>query len=173
MLKIQPFAFLKRFGITDAVEIQRFRQEIVTSIRQRESELRAERAKAQQSVVGPKQLQLTEFMREHHPKERRPRVSIICANDEVRHELEEIESSILKKCSALTGQAIAGQQVEWPAGTFIPWLPSKATLARGAQASRLTPTWRTGPGGGVTAAVAAATEAEAAPVAEIIPVKRE
>jgi hypothetical protein len=173
VLKIQPFAFLKRFGITDAAEIEKIRQEIVTSIRQREAELRAERAKAQQPVVGPKQLQLTKVMREHHPKERRPRVSIICANDEVRHELEDIETSILKRCSELRVQAIAGEQVEWPAGVFIPWLPSKETPIRGARASRLESATATGTATGVGVTAEVAAPADATPVAEVVPVKRE
>jgi len=168
VLRIRPFAFLKAFGITDPKEVQKYKDEIITGVREREAELRAERAAAGKGVVGRARLANSQFMKPHTPKERKPRVSVICSDEEVKKSELAKERTVHDLCDEIRIKAIkakADEVIVWPKHVFIPWLPPRnRDRDTGAAAAASATT--------VTTAPRAAAEA-ANKVAEVDPAQRE
>jgi len=125
VLQIKPFAFLKRFGITAPEEVAAFREEVKRRVYTREAELRAERAAQNRPVIGAERLRRSEYMQEHTPKERRPKVAIITGNAELRATKLAAQTAVFEECRSLRKLAIEGEQVEWPEKVYIPWLPPR------------------------------------------------
>jgi hypothetical protein len=162
ILRVKPFAFLKAFGITDREEVQRYKDEIIEGVRKVEAELRAKRAAEGKQVVGSARLASAQFMRPHQPKEKKPRVSVICENKDVKSARLLLEREASEMCDELRIRAIAakeGDVIVWPANMFIPWLPPRSKDAKVT--------------GGSSGPATPKAGAAAPVVVEVIPVKRE
>jgi REP element-mobilizing transposase RayT len=126
ILTITPLAWLKEFGVTDPVRIEQIRQTIILGVRANEAEYARQRAHEKRTVIGPTQLPLTPYMRPHQPKKSTCRIFLICRNKKLRRALISTIKRIARVCRKCYEQAKSGIRVEWPPGTFIPWLPPPA-----------------------------------------------
>ena len=118
-LIIRPFAWLKPFGITDPAQIEAIRQEIIARVLAREEELRQTR---EHPVIGAERLKRQEYFRPHEPKERGRKTFVYCSDSSVRAEVIAKSESLDKECRRLYKLVLAGEEVTWPPGVFIPWV---------------------------------------------------
>lgn len=127
-LVVKPFKWLEQFGITEPLRIENIRKQIIARVRDVERANAAGRATANTRCV-PISVQVREpYMKPHNPKKKERKIYIICSDREQRIEILQEYRWIFSRCRECYRKAKEGLRVEWPPGTFIPWLPPGSTF---------------------------------------------
>jgi hypothetical protein len=129
-LEIKPMKWLAAFGITNPEDIERIRQTVIRRVREEEREVEKERIDKSMPFIGAERLKQQEYFRPHTPKEKGPRISLICGDDARRPTLLEQLSQIRQRCKECYLALKQGLDHEWPPGTFIPWIPPSVCRAQ-------------------------------------------
>jgi hypothetical protein len=124
-LVIQPFAWLKIYGITNPREIEAIRQRIITAVYAEESALAKKRQDEELSAIGAEKLKRQQYLRPHTPKKKERRIFVICADNELRPKIIANHRETARKHKKCSENLRNGIPQEWPPGTFIPWGPPK------------------------------------------------
>jgi len=125
---LKPFKWLKHFGITEPLRIENIRRRIVARVRENERANCAARATAHTRCV-PASVQIREpYMKPHNPKKKGRKIFIICSDREQRIEILQQYRWVFSRCKECYRKLKEGLRVDWPPGTFIPWLPPGITL---------------------------------------------
>jgi hypothetical protein len=124
-LVIQPFAWLKIYGVTNPTEIEAIRRRIITTVYEEESALAKRRHDDGMSVIGAEKLKRQKYLRPHTPKKKERRIFVICADDELRPKIIATHKETARKHKKCSENLRNGIPQEWPPGTFIPWVPPK------------------------------------------------
>jgi hypothetical protein len=120
---LKPFKWLESYGVTDAEEIEKIRQQIISQVREQEQANAQARAEADRRSISPEALQSAPFMKPHKPKRKERKIFVICGDKDLRISLIrtlKYAAALAKDCYK---KAKEGLRVEWPPGTFIPWFP--------------------------------------------------
>lgn len=125
---LKPFKWLAQFSITEPLRIENIRKQIIARVREVERANAASRTIANASCV-PASVQVREpYMKRHNPKKKGRKIFIICSDKEQRIELLQQYRWIFSRCKECYRKLKEGLRVDWPPGTFIPWLPPGITL---------------------------------------------
>jgi len=125
-LVIQPFIWLKQFGITEPHKIELIRREIITAVREKEVQIKRQLESKKQTTFSPEALKQQPYMKSHTPKKKERKIFLICKNPKRRLELLRMFKDVIILCRDAYERAKAGfKDTQWPDGTFIPWLPPK------------------------------------------------
>lgn len=120
---LKPFKWLEQFGITEPLRIENIRKQIIRRVREAERTNAEARATANTRCV-PSAVQMREpYMKPHTPKKKERKIFIICSDKEQRIELIQHYKWIFSRCRECYRKLKEGVRVDWPPGTFIPWLP--------------------------------------------------
>jgi hypothetical protein len=122
-LIVKPFAWLKLFGISKPEEIIKIRERIVKEVRVREKEYAEERAKAKRKVIGVQALKSQVYLKPHIPKEKSRKIFVICSDKKRRIRLISMFKAYFLNCKRCFKKRKRGFKVQWPKGTFTPWIP--------------------------------------------------
>jgi len=123
-LVIQPFIWLKQFGITKPDQIELIRREIIDAVKEKELQIKKHLESKKQKVFSPEALKQQPYMKSHTPKKKERKIFLICKNPMRRLELLRMFKEIVILCKEAYQRAKAGfKDTKWPDGTFIPWLP--------------------------------------------------
>lgn len=124
-LVVQPFAWLKIYGVTNPEEIEAIRQRIITAVYEEEAALAKKRQGEGLSVIGAEKLKRQKYLRPHTPKKKERRIFVICADNELRPKIISAHKETARKHKKCSENLRNGIPQEWPPGTFIPWVPPK------------------------------------------------
>lgn len=131
---LKPFKWLEQFGITEPLRIENIRKQIIARVRKQERLNTTARATARTRCV-PGSVQLREpYMKPHNPKTKERKIFIICSDKEQRVKLLEDYNCIFRRCRECYRKIKEGLRVDWPPGTFIPWMPPGFTFPLSASA---------------------------------------
>ena len=123
-LRIRPFAFLKKFGITNPATIAKFRDVVVEKVMVLEAGHRARREAEGRTVLGAEALQRMPFMSEMIPKKHGRKVSLYVSDPKVRKQLlrqqKRIRTDLELLQDAIKKGKKKGNEVQWPHGFFRP-----------------------------------------------------
>ena len=120
---LKPFKWLEQFGITEPLRIENIRTQIIARVREIERGNAAKRATANTRCV-PTSVQMREpYMKPHTPKKKERKISIICSDRQERIRILQEHKWIFSRCRECYRKVKEGLRVDWPPGTFIPWLP--------------------------------------------------
>jgi hypothetical protein len=120
---LKPFKWLEEFGITEPLRIENIRKRIIAGVREVERINAAARATASTRCV-PAAIQAKQpYMKPHKPKKQERKIFIICSDKEARIEILQHYKWIFNCCKECYRMVKEGLRVDWPPGTFIPWLP--------------------------------------------------
>jgi hypothetical protein len=124
-LIIQPFAWLKIYGITEPRQIEAIRKRVISAVYEEEAALAKKRQNEGLSVIGVEKLKKQQYLRPHTPKKKERRIFVICADNELRPKIIEAHKETARKHKKCSQDLRNGIPQEWPPGTFIPWRPPK------------------------------------------------
>lgn len=120
---LKPFKWLEEFGITEPLRIENVRKRIIAGVREVERINAAARATANTRCVPASIQGRQPFMKPHKPKKKERKIFIICSDKERRIEILQQYKWIFSRCRECYRKVKEGLHVDWPPGTFIPWLP--------------------------------------------------
>ena len=121
----EPLAWLGCFGVTGKEEIEAIRQEVIRRVRGREAEYREGRRRAGARVGSAESLGRQAYLKPHVPKRKERKLLLICKDRTSRLSWIAFYEGVEARCRDCYERAKAGggYPVEWPPGTFVPWLP--------------------------------------------------
>lgn len=120
---LKPFKWLEQFGITEPLRIENIRKRIIDRVREVER-VNAEARTTAHTRCIPNSVQMREpYMKPHNPKKKERKIFIICSDKEQRIEILQVYKWIFGRCRECYRKVKEGLRVDWPPGTFIPWLP--------------------------------------------------
>jgi len=122
VLQIEPFAWLKSFGVTDRRRIEKIRRRIIEEVYAREEKYRKARILP---VIGAEALRRQDYLKPHTPQKRERKLFVFCRDPDLRMKIITMVQAITATCQACYEKAKKGLPVEWPEGVFLPWLPPR------------------------------------------------
>ena len=122
-LVYEPLAWLKLFGITEPKMIEAIRKRIINEVREQEEATRTTRRKEKRPPMTPQELQQTPYLKPHKPKKKERKIFVLSEDKEERIRWITLFRTVDEICNNRYANAKKGIAGEWPAGTFVPWLP--------------------------------------------------
>jgi hypothetical protein len=120
--KVHPFAWLKVFGITDPVEIEAIRREIIELVRTGEQLAREQRQKERKGIRGAIKLIIEGITLSGHKSSKRGRsVFFLSSIKELRIGFHAKYRDFCERCRECYLLACRGvKELVWPDGAFVP-----------------------------------------------------
>jgi hypothetical protein len=120
-IKIYPFAWLRVFGVTDSVQIEEVRQEIIKKVRGFEEASRQRRNKAGTRAIGAEKLRNEGINVNYKPKKHGPSYFCITSCGRLFKNYREKFNTLRKRgreCFKLMCMGVAN--IDWPLELFVP-----------------------------------------------------
>ena len=126
-LKVEPNAWMKRFGVKEESDVAAINESIKADIRQRELLSQERRAKTNKRAMGAHRLAAEAIMKLHIPKKKSRKIFVICNDKDLRISIikEHAHFTQIRK-ERFEQWKLGDYSSPWPPGAFRPPMPPLA-----------------------------------------------